>query len=1033
MKHNHIELNNAITQTDPKIGFYNLEKDQEALAVFLEEVKEKTMHFPDEIERLIYLVDEDFYFDVFEFYEESFLKKLIKKSYSYNHKFASYMAATKFYQDYALKTNDKKMYLENIEQHNVIVALYLAQGDENFATELLDALMLSIYQPATPTYLNAGRTRRGDLASCYLLQLDDSLNSINYNEGVARQLSKMGGGVALNLSRLRARSESIKEIEGVAKGVLPVAKSLEMSFQYADQLGQRPGAGAVYLNIFHADLPEFLDTKKVNADEGLRLATISTGVIIPSKFMELAKANKPFFMFYPHNVYKVYGKTLDDINLDEMYDDMVANPKIRKREASARDILNQIAKMQLQSGYPYLVFKDNANKVHPLKNIGEIKQSNLCVSGDTKILTRKYGYVDIQTVSGQDLFVWNGQEWSLSPIRQTGEGQELVRVTLSNGMHLDCTPYHKFYVQNGYGTEPEEVRAYEMKPGDKLIKFELPDPEHNLSIFDSDYAYHSGFFTGDGTVVKPHRGNEYDRIYLYNDKRNLEFVMDKLPHTSKLDQDTRIVYNVRKGTLLPKFTLPYNKSVHYKLQWLSGLLDADGALTNNQDCLSLQLTSVNKEFLQDLLLFLQELGIYSRISNGHPEGKRPLPTHVNDEYAEYDCQATYRLLISHKEVEKLIELGLELFRIQLPSEIKSTNRQATHFITVTSIDPLPGKHDTYCFNEWKRHMGMFNGILTGQCSEILQLQETSTITNYGQEDDIRRDIVCNLGSINIVNIMESDDFYAPIKSAMKALTTVTDLSQIENAPGVRKANDELHSVGLGVMNLHGFLAKNHIEYESEEAKEFASVFFAMMNYYSLLSSCNIARTRRITFKDFDKSEYANGNYFDQYLTQEFKPHSPKIIKLFEKFHIPSIGDWEYLKKRVQKYGLYHAYRLAIAPTQSISYVQNATSSVMPVVDLIERRSYGNAETYYPMPFLDVITAHYYKSAYMIDQMKLIDLISVIQPHIDQGISTILYVNSNISTRELSKYYAYAHHKGLKSLYYTRNKLLSIEECTSCSI
>ena len=696
MKHNHIELNNAITQTDPKTGFYNLEKDQEALAVFLEEVKEKTMHFPDEIERLIYLVDEDFYFDVFEFYEESFLKKLIKKSYSYNHKFASYMAATKFYQDYALKTNDKKMYLENIEQHNVIVALYLAQGDENFATELLDALMLSIYQPATPTYLNAGRTRRGDLASCYLLQLDDSLNSINYNEGVARQLSKMGGGVALNLSRLRARSESIKGIEGVAKGVLPVAKSLEMSFQYADQLGQRPGAGAVYLNIFHADLPEFLDTKKVNADEGLRLATISTGVIVPSKFMELAKANKPFFMFYPHNVYKVYGKTLDDINLDEMYDDMVANPKIRKREASARDILNQIAKMQLQSGYPYLVFKDNANKVHPLKNIGEIKQSNLC-------------------------------------------------------------------------------------------------------------------------------------------------------------------------------------------------------------------------------------------------------------------------------------------------------------------------------------------------SEILQLQETSTITNYGQEDDIKRDIVCNLGSINIVNIMESDDFYAPIKSAMKALTTVTDLSQIENAPGVRKANDELHSVGLGVMNLHGFLAKNHIEYESEEAKEFASVFFAMMNYYSLLSSCNIARTRRVTFKDFDKSEYANGNYFDQYLTQEFKPQSPKVIKLFEKFHIPSIGDWEYLKKRVQKYGLYHAYRLAIAPTQSISYVQNATSSVMPVVDLIERRSYGNAETYYPMPFLDVITAHYYKSAYMIDQMKLIDLISVIQPHIDQGISTILYVNSNISTRELSKYYAYAHHKGLKSLYYTRNKLLSIEECTSCSI
>ena len=867
LKHNHIELNNAITQNDPETGFFNLQKDQEALQDFLVEVQEKTMHFPDEIERLIYLIDEDFYFDVFEYYEESFLKQLIKQSYLYNHKFASYMAATKFYQDYALKTNDKSTYLENIEQHNVIVALYLAQGDKDFAIELLDALMRSIYQPATPTYLNAGRTRRGDLASCYLLQMDDSLNSINYNEAVARQLSKMGGGVALNLSRLRARSESIKGIEGVAKGVLPVAKSLEMSFQYADQLGQRPGAGAVYLNIFHADLPEFLDTKKVNADEGLRLATISTGVIVPSKFMELAKANKPFFMFYPHNVFKVYGKTLDDINLDEMYDELVANPKIRKREASAREILNQIAKMQLQSGYPYLVFKDNANKVHPLKNIGEIKQSNLCVSGDTKILTKEYGYVDIQTVSGQDLNVWNGQEWSLSPIRQTGEGQELVRVTLSNGMHLDCTPYHKFYIQNEQDTK--EVRASELKQFDTLIDFDLPN-------------------------------------------------------------ETEIMVTIKSDTL------------------------------------------------QNGLLELQEKGIHSQI---------------NDD---------------------------RLVRVKAP-------------IHIISIDPLPGKHATYCFNESKRHMGMFNGILTGQCVEIMQLQETSTITNYGQEDDIRRDIVCNLGSINIVNIMESDDFYAPIKSAMKALTTVTDLSEIENAPGVRKANEELHSVGLGVMNLHGFFAKNLIEYESEEAKEFASVFFAMLNYYSLLTSCNIARTRRTTFKDFDKSEYANGNYFEMYLTQEFKPTSPKIAKLFEKFHIPTIGDWEYLKKRVQKYGLYHAYRLAIAPTQSISYVQNATSSVMPVVDLVERRSYGNAETYYPMPFLSPLTAHYYKSAYQIDQMKLIDLISVIQPHIDQGISTILYVNSTISTRELSKYYAYAHHKGLKSLYYTRNKLLSVEECTSCSI
>lgn len=386
-KLNHIELNNAITQEVD--GFYNLAKDREALAAYLEEVGTKTRRFPSELERLSWLVQEDFYFDIFALYDEKFLVEITEKAYTYGFKFASYMAATKFYKDYALKTNDKSEYLENYEQHMVIVALYLAQGDNYFALELLDALMKQIYQPATPTMLNAGRSRRGELVSCfpagtpvmlkgnitkpiedvavgdlvlthtgeykrvyetiqnpnttpmvkvriagrldtvmtenhpvlvysdevnpdvktltheglpdenfrwiqakdikpgqdyvvdgattapvlfpvvevlpsedvdvvynlevednhsysvngfyvhncYLLTLDDSLNSINYNEAVARTLSKNGGGVALNLSKLRARGETIKDVENCAKGVVPVAKSLEMSFQYADQLG----------------------------------------------------------------------------------------------------------------------------------------------------------------------------------------------------------------------------------------------------------------------------------------------------------------------------------------------------------------------------------------------------------------------------------------------------------------------------------------------------------------------------------------------------------------------------------------------------------------------------------------------------------------------------------------------------------------------------------------------------------------------------------------------------------------------------
>lgn len=694
-QYKHIELNNEVTKRDDT-GFFMLHKDIEAIAEFQREVDDKTVKFSSEIKRLKYLVEENFYYNIFDKYIEEEILDCLKLANDFKFEFKSYMAASKFYKDYALKTNDKKQYLENYNQHVFIVGMYLADGDVELAKELIVAMLEQRVQPATPTFLNAGRSRRGELVSCFLLEVADSLNSINYIDSTAKQLSKIGGGVAINLSKLRARGESIKGIKGVAKGVIPVAKSLEQGFSYADQLGQRPGAGAVYLNIFHYDVLEFLDTKKVNADEELRLPTISTGLIVPSLFFELAKQNKDFYMFGPHSIWEEYGLVLDDINIEEYYDQFVANENVMKRSFSARDMLGLIASTQLQSGYPYLMFKDNANKNHALQDIGQVKMSNLC-------------------------------------------------------------------------------------------------------------------------------------------------------------------------------------------------------------------------------------------------------------------------------------------------------------------------------------------------TEIFQLQETSIIKDYGEGDIIKRDISCNLASLNIVNVMESKKIKESVYSGMDALTFVTNSTKIKNAPGVVKANDEFHSVGLGAMNLHGYLTKNLIAYESEEAKDFANVFFMMMNFYTLERSMLIAKERGEKFKDFEKSDYYNGRYFEKYVTKDYLPVTEKVKELFEGIYIPTKEDWAHLKNKVREHGVYHAYRMAIAPTQSISYVQNSTSSVLPIVDKIERRSYGNAETFYPMPYLNARTQWYYKSAFTMDQMKLIDLMSVIQEHIDQGISVILFVNSDITTRELARYYIYAHHKGLKSLYYTRNKLLSVEECTSCAI
>jgi ribonucleoside-diphosphate reductase alpha chain len=285
----------------------------------------------------------------------------------------------------------------------------------------------------------------------------------------------------------------------------------------------------------------------------------------------------------------------------------------------------------------------------------------------------------------------------------------------------------------------------------------------------------------------------------------------------------------------------------------------------------------------------------------------------------------------------------------------------------------------------------------------------------------------------MVPTIENKDIKGAVFAGMDMLTSVSDITELYNNPAIQHAKENLHAVGLGAMNLNGLLAKYGIRFEDPETKDLVRTFFMMMNFYSIQRSAEIAKERGVTFTGFEQSEYANGNYFENYLAEDFAPRTDKIKFLFEGIRIPTVQDWYELMLFVQEHGLYHAYRLAIAPTQSISYIQNSTSSVMPVVDVIERRKYANATTVYPMPYLNEETYYSYVSAYDMNQYNLIDVIAEIQPHIDQGISTILYVNSDIATNELARYYIYAQKKGLKSLYYTRTRNLQVDECLACSV
>lgn len=676
---------------------FQLEKDKEAVySYFVDYVNKNTVFFHNLREKMKYLIKNDYYIDFYNMYTHEEIKEVFKLVYDKKFRFASFMSASKFYQSYALKDDTENKFLERYEDRIAIVSLYLAQGNLEKAKEYALMLINQEYQPATPTFLNSGKKRSGELVSCFLDEMGDNLSGIGYIFDSAMKLSSLGGGVSINLSKIRARSEAIKGVEGRASGVLPIMKILEDIFSYANQLGQRAGAGAVYLNVFHADINEFLDSKKINVDEKIRIKTLSTGVIIPDKFMELAEQDEVCYIFYPHTVFLEYGKYLDDMDMNEMYEKLVDNPNVKKKKINARELLVKISQSQKESGYPYLFFKDNANKEHALKEIGDIKFSNLC-------------------------------------------------------------------------------------------------------------------------------------------------------------------------------------------------------------------------------------------------------------------------------------------------------------------------------------------------TEIMQLSEISDINPYYEEDTLRRGISCNLGSLNIATVMENKRIKEATKAAIDSLTMVSDLTSIDVVPTIKKANDELHSVGLGAMNLHGFFAKNYIMYESREALDFCNVFFMMVNYYSLERSMEIAKERKETFKDFEKSEYANGNYFNKYIEKDFLPQTEKVKTLFEGIYIPTKEDWENLKVEVMEHGIYNAYRMAIAPNQSTSYIMNSTASVMPVVDTIEVREYGDSTTFYPMPYLTNDNFFFYKSAYDMDQKNILKLISVIQRHVDQGISTILYTKSTDTTRDLSRLYIYAHKLGLKSLYYTRTRKATIEECISCSV
>lgn len=692
---NYLVHNARIAERDA-FGEYQLHHDKTAIREFLHEIRNATVAFNSVQERIQFMIDNGYYKS--DIIREGITLADVETLYNTYYQavgeeeYRTFYSAFAFYKSYCYRVlakdligvyegtlpnkrfEDKYVFLEKRADRIVAVALDVgAHFGLDRMRQFVRQMAKRLYSPATPTLSNGGIRDAGQMTSCIILKFDDTIKSIGEIDTYTLELSKRGCGLGYDGTDLRSLGETIKQLDNRAHGVLPVAKRCEAALQYADQDGKRRGNGAFYLDIFHNDLLDLLDAKKENTDERIRLTDLSIGIIFRDKFMELAEKGEGYYTFAPHSVYKATGIKLSDIDMNEWYDKLVADDRVRKTYRSTADIREILAAVASESGYPYVIFRETMNELHAFKN-AKVYSSNLC----TEIFQRmcdKYG----------------------------------VQCTLAN-----------------------------------------------INILET---------------------------------------------------------------------------------------------------------------------------------------------------------------ILHKE---------------LPTVVETT-------------------------------MWHLNGVVDRVDLEVVEV----------------------------------------ISNAMR----------------------DFRAVGLGVANLQGAFAYFRIPYESETAIDFCRAIFSTIRYHVLKASCDAVAVYG-KFKEFEDTTYADGTYFDQYLMESFKPQTERVQQICDEYdiYVPSIQDWARLAERVQKEGLANAYQQCIPPTGSVGYQLEATPSIAPNTQLVEKRATGNGTAFYPMPYLNPSNYMMYKDAYRVDDFKYLDLVATIQQHIDQGISTTLFVTDDYTTGDWWARIEYAWRIGLKSLYYTRPKI-----------
>ncbi len=896
------------------------------------------------------------------------------------------------------------------------------------------------YTHATPTLFNSG-THRQAMSSCFLLSVDDSLTDIYKTLTDTAMISKWSGGIGIHVSQVRALNSIIKSTNGKSEGIVPMLKMYNDSAVYVSQGGgKRKGSTAVYLETWHADILDFLDLKKPVGDESRRARDLFLALWVCDLFMErLVNAISTgqeimWSLFCPSKAVGLtdtYGEEYKKLYIK------YENDKIWNKQISITKLWKHILEVQMESGVPYIMYKDHVNRKTNQNNLGTIKSSNLCVSGDTMILTDE-GYKKIKTMENKEVNVWNGKQFSKTTVVKTGENQKLLELTFSNGAILKCTNYHKFFITEK--NKEVKLNANQLKEGDVLINSNYPsiDIRKEGKQYWKPY-YTSGYYAGIGVNGE---------VVAYHSKRILDYILKyKDCYFDNCGNKRYVMYDEVKSE-----KIPICEDMISKIEWLTGFIDACGVISSNKQVFTIHLIHKSKDLLNEVRLLCNTMGMSPYLS----KNKDKL------------LFSTYDTVYMHKNLN--VSPYIICYNGKFTDFVyKRENKRKEDYIYLEAKKELEGRFDTYCFNEPLEHKGMFNGIIAGNCSEILIYTDKE---NTG---------VCNLASICLSKFVDKringygmiepyynyDKLHEVCKKAVYNLNKVIDNNVYPVKEG-QKADNENRPIGLGVQSLAKVFFKMNIPFVCEKSKEINKKIFETMYHASLTASCELAK-KYGTYANYHTSMVAKGILQHDLWNEEET----------------ELWDWDELRNNIKIHGIRNSLLIALMPTASTAqimgntesfepissniYVRNTLSGTFQVVNKyllrdLKKINMWNDEMKQRIIALDgsiqniegipVSIKKKYMTVWEIKQKDLIDMEATRNAFVCQSTSSNRYLK-NPDNAKLTSMHIYCWKKGLKTgMYYLRsqsavsavkfnvdtnilmeskeNKIEDEEECIMCS-